>query len=179
MRLMLTGRRLALTPALRGQVERKMARLERVLNDSAVSAQCVLEPERQGVRCELSVHARGGHVLHGLGRHRQPAAAVGAAVDKVLEQAHRLADRWRTRRRAGRGARTAQAPTEGLAEPVGQPRVVRARPGAVKPMRLEDAMLALASGREPVLIYRDAVTEQTAILYRRADGDYGLIEPEA
>ena len=142
MRLMLTGRRLALTPALRGQVERKIARLERVLNDSAVSAQCVLEPERQGVRCELTVHARGGHMLHGLGRHRQPAAAVGAAVEKVLEQAHRLADRWRTRRRSGRGGvRTAQTPAEPPREPLPQPRIIRARAGAVKPMRLEDAVL--------------------------------------
>ena len=179
MRLMLTGRRLALTPAIREQVQKKLARLERVLNDSAVSAQCVLEPERQGVRCELTVHARGGHMLHGLGRHRQPAGAVGAAVDKVAEQALRLADRWRTRRRGRGGPRTAGAPDRAAAERAPGPRIVRARAGAVKPMTLEDAVLALSTAPQPFLVYRDAATEQTAILYRRPDGDYGLIEPEA
>jgi putative sigma-54 modulation protein len=196
MRLILTGRRVAITPALRDQVRRKLARLDRLLNDSAVSAQCVLDAERQSAICELSVHARGGHVLHGVGRHRSPGAAVTAAVDKVAEQAHRLADRWRTRRRGGAsGARRLQTPGAGVAvpgapglQPRGDgtpadadtpPRVFRTREREVKPMSFEDALLLFSEGTRAFLVYRDASSERIAILYRRPDGHFGLIEPEA
>jgi putative sigma-54 modulation protein len=46
-------------------------------------------------------------------------------------------------------------------------------------MTLDDALLALSEGPDPFLVYRDAETEQTTILYRRPDGHFGLIEPEA
>jgi hypothetical protein len=46
-------------------------------------------------------------------------------------------------------------------------------------MTLEEASLELAGEREGVLLFRDAVSEQLRVLYRRADGRLGLIEPEA
>ncbi len=101
MKLTVTGRRLAITEAQRLDIRRKIARLERVLNESAVSAQCVVEHERVAFVCELTVHARGDHILHGVGRHARLPAAVSAAVTKVGAQAKRLTDRWKTRRKAG------------------------------------------------------------------------------
>ena len=101
MRLTVTGRHVAIALATRQDISRKLHRLERVLNDSAVSAQCVIARERASHVCELTVHARGDHVLHGVGRHARLPAAVGAAADKVGRQAKRLVDRWKTRRKVG------------------------------------------------------------------------------
>ena len=53
--------------ATRSRSTSKLKRLERLLNDSAVSAQCVLSPQRGMIVCDLTVHARGDHILHGLG----------------------------------------------------------------------------------------------------------------
>ena len=91
-------------PADRQAIERKVKKLERVLNASAISAQCVVSPQRGLVVCELTVHARDAHILHALARHGQMQTAVGFAVDKVAQQAQRLKDRWTTRRRADVGA---------------------------------------------------------------------------
>jgi ribosome-associated translation inhibitor RaiA len=101
LKLSVTGRRLAISQPHRLDIRRKIARLERVLNDAAVSAQCVLEWERGAFVCELTVHARGDHILHGVGRHARLAPAVTAAVTRVGGQAKRLADRWKKRRKAG------------------------------------------------------------------------------
>jgi ribosomal subunit interface protein len=94
-----TGRHLAIAETTRQLIRRKLHRLERVLNDSAVSAQCVLERERAAFMCEVTVHARGDHILHGKARDPRMATAVGQAVDKVDQQAKRLVDRWKTRRK--------------------------------------------------------------------------------
>ena len=67
MRLELTGRHVDITPALRRLVDTKLAKLERLLNDSAVSAQAVLTREKHRHRADITLHARGEKFLHGVG----------------------------------------------------------------------------------------------------------------
>jgi ribosome hibernation promoting factor len=183
MKLTVTGRHVAVPNAIREQIERKVRRLERPLNDSAVSAQCVITRERAAVRCELTVHVRGDHILHAVGQGSSITRAVTAAVDKMAQQAHRLSDRWKTRRRAPRAAAPGTEPGPAQARAPDQapetPRVIRTPALAVKPMSLDDAVLALSGGDRPFLVFRHAESEQVAILYRRPDGHFGLIEPEA
>jgi len=59
------------------------------------------------------------------------------------------------------------------------PRVVRTRRVAVKPMTLEEAALEMGGRTDGVLVFRDAATERVGVLFRRKDGNLGLIEPEA
>ena len=94
-----TGRQVEISRAARQQIDRKLSQLDRLLRDSAVSAQCVLSQQRGAVVCEFTVHARQDHILHAVGRHAQLARAVALAGDKVSQQAQRLMDRWKTRRR--------------------------------------------------------------------------------
>ena len=178
MKLTITGRHVQIPQAARQQIDRKLTRLERLLNDSVVSTQCVLSQQRGLYLCELTVHARGDHMMHGLGRDAQMTRAVAVAAEKVTQQAQRLKDRWKTRRRAnGSGRRAAPPADRGPLERA--PRVFRARPSAVKPMSLDDAMLSLSGGGQAFLVFRNAMSEGVNILYRRLDGNYGLIEPEA
>ena len=65
MRLELTGRNVEITPALRALVDRKLAKLTRVLNDAVVSAQVVLTQEKYRHVTDMSLHMRGDHILAG------------------------------------------------------------------------------------------------------------------
>ena len=58
------------------------------------------------------------------------------------------------------------------------PRIVRATRYAVKPMSLEDAALRVESTSDSFVVFRNADTDAVSILYRRTDGNYGLIEPD-
>jgi putative sigma-54 modulation protein len=184
MKLILTGRHMEIGEADRQQIEKKLARIDRLLRDSAVSAQCVVWQERGRTVCELTVHARQDNMLHAVGRHGQLMRAFTLAADKVLQQAQRLKDRWKTRRRArvvvADGEAGLQSAAGSPAAGDATPRIIRSRRSAVKPMSLDDAMLALSSGnRQDFLVFRDASSETVSILYRRPDGHFGLIEPEA
>jgi putative sigma-54 modulation protein len=181
MKLIVTGRHVEVVGAARQDIDKKLRRLERLLGDSAISAQCVVWRERADYVCELTVHARGDHMLHGLGRGSQIPPAVSQAVTKVAKQAQKMKDRWKTRKRAGGNGLGAlvtglgEAPA--IAEP--SPRVIRSKRYAVKPMSLDDALLTLAGGEESFLVFRHAASDNVAILFRRHDGHFGLIEPEA
>lgn len=180
MTLTVTGRHIELSPLVRQQIQAKCSRLERLLNDSAVSAQVIVTQERQGVVCEITLHARGDHMLVGVGRHKRVITAVSAAIEKVKQQAQRLSDRWKTRRKSGQKLATVApaqpAPRAKSAAKTAATTLVRARRYAVKSMDAGDAAERL--GTAPFLVFRLATTGRVAVVFRRPDGKVGLIEPE-
>ena len=120
-------------------------------------------------------------MMHGLGRGGRLLVAASTAIEKVEQQAKRLKDRWKTRRRSGSGRTT--APTRSgsdstlVALPNAAPRIVRARRSEVKPMSLDDAVLHLSDNGQMFIVFRLVESNAVTILYRRPDGDFGLIEP--
>ena len=101
MRLELTGRHVDITPALRRLVETKIGKLERVLNDSAVSAQAVLTREKHRHRTDITLHARGEKFLHGVGDSGSWEASLSAAIGKISQQAQKVKGKWQGRKRQG------------------------------------------------------------------------------
>jgi ribosomal subunit interface protein len=101
MKLTVTGRQVVVSQTTRQTLDRKLRRLDRVLQERAISAQCVLARQREAYICELTVHVRGDHVLHGVGRQPKIPAALAEATDKVALQAQKLIDRWKTRHKNG------------------------------------------------------------------------------
>lgn len=99
MKTTVTGRHVDVTPDLHRVIRTKLDKVERVLNDSGVSAQVILSDGRHECVTEVVVHARGDHQLRGEGRGRTWSQAIAGAVDKVDQQAHTLKGKWETRRR--------------------------------------------------------------------------------
>jgi putative sigma-54 modulation protein len=185
MRLDITGRNIDITPALRQLIERRLARIERLLNDSAVSANVILALEKYRHRTEIIVRARGDHTMRGLGEGNGWTLSIRQATDKVEQQAKRLKSKWAERKRSAsrrrvpsvRRAGTVPAPpvAEGLD---GRPRVIRATRYAVKPMSIEDAAMRVEDTAETFVVFRNAESDAISIVYRRKDGNLGLIEPD-
>ena len=101
MRLELTGRHVEITPNLRRLVEGKLAKLERMLNDSAVSAQAVLTREKHRHRAEITLHARGEKFLHGVGNTGSWEGSLADAIEKLGQQAQKVKGKWQGRKRRG------------------------------------------------------------------------------
>lgn len=99
MKLTVTGHQVAVTDAQRATIVRRTAVIRRLLGRAALSVQVVVSHERALTVCELTLHARGDHVLHGRGRDKHFAVALGAAIDRVRSQAQKLVDRWKSRRK--------------------------------------------------------------------------------
>jgi putative sigma-54 modulation protein len=173
MRLDITGRHVEITPPLRQLIDRRLAKLSRVLNDSAISGTVILTREKYRHLSEIVIHARGDHILRGTGAANAWHLSLRQASEKIEQQAQKLKSKWAERKRRGAGAR--ELPAE---EAAGVPRVVRATRYAVKPMSVEDAALRVETGPDTFIVFRNAETDAVSILYRRKDGNLGLIEPE-
>ena len=177
MRLALTGRHVEITPALRRVVERKLARLERVFNNRAVSGQVELWPEKFRHVVEVHVHARGGHMLKGRAVATSWDEALSQAVDRLVQQAQKLKGKWQERKREARPVKRA-IPGPGPV-PALPRRVVRARRYPVRPMTVDEAALMISPAPDSFLVFRNTGTGAVSVVFRRKDGDIGLIEPKA
>src|SRR5216684_741939 len=101
MRLELTGRHVQITPILRRLVDGKLAKLERLLNHGAVSAQAVLTLERHLHRTDVTLHARGEKFLHVCAATANWETSINEAFDKLSQQAQRVKGKWQERKRRG------------------------------------------------------------------------------
>jgi putative sigma-54 modulation protein len=71
------------------------------------------------------------------------------------------------------------ADQEGAKTPVNpQPKVIRSKRFAVKPMSVDEAAMQMGLTTDDFLAFVNSETEQMNVMYRRRDGNYGLIEPE-
>jgi putative sigma-54 modulation protein len=174
MKIEFTARQTEIPDALRRLVERKLAKLAKLL-PSVTRAHVTLTADKHRRVAEVGLHSRQLDLLAAAVTD-DPRLSLAKALDKLARQA----DRQRTRRHVRKGA-----PTPRLARPAPPPRdpetprVIRSRRGGVKPMSLEEAALELESRPEGVLVFRDASSQRVNVLYRRRDGHLGLIEPEA
>jgi len=196
MRLSLTGRHVEVTPALRQLVTRRLARVQRVLNDNVVSASVVLVLEKRVHTVEITIHARGDNMIAGKGSAAGWPQAFAPAIAAVMQQVSKVKEKWIGRKRRAAGSKAlnggsrkvpaAYAAAVAAASPTvpvtldgsATTLVVRKTRYAVKPMSLEDAALRIEAVNEPFVVFRHADTERINILYQRPDGRLGLIDPE-
>ena len=177
MRLALTGRQVEITPGIRRLVAKKIARLERVLNTKAVSGQVELWLEKFRHVVEVHIHARGGHMLKGRAVATGWEEALTEAVDRIIHQAQTLKGKWQGRKRQPRPVRRSPVGPSTKIEQV--QRIIRSRRYPVKAMSLEDAAAAVGPSADAFIVFRNASTDELSVMFRRKDGDLGLIEPEA
>jgi ribosome hibernation promoting factor len=175
-----TGRKASLTPDLKAAAEGRLEKLQKVLGD-ILDARVILTREKHRQVAEIVVKAR-TRTLTAKGVAAEFTDAIGVAADRLMAQARRHSDR-RTARRKGpapwkeAGGKLAASP--GPVDAVRSPEVVRLGPFRAVPMSVREA-LSRARDEEPeVLVFRDLASQQVSVLYRRPDGQYGLVETEA
>ena len=175
MKIEFTGRQTGIPDELRRLAERKLQKVGKLL-PSVTRAHVILAVDKHRQVAEVSVHSR--HVdLSAVEVSANPRLSVAGAIDKLLRQAQR----HQAKRRERKGAATPRrAPLPAAErEAAAAPRVVRSRRSVAKPMTLDEAALEMEGRADGVLVFRDAATERVNVLFRRRDGNLGLIEPGA
>jgi putative sigma-54 modulation protein len=177
MRFEYTGRHVEVSPAIRMHVEDHFKKLAHIFNDSTASTHVIIDVEKNRHIGELIVHWR-DHTLTAKDINADMYMALTRAIAKVEKQALKLKKKIIDRKQgAMRAASVAPQPDGQLEATPRPPRILAARRYSVKPMTAEEAALRLSSEPDQFVVFRDADTNRVAVLYKRKDGDFGLIEP--
>ena len=191
MEMQIQARNHRLSESARGYLTRKLERIEGRVN-LPVDAHVVVSEEQtrsQQDRIVVEVTLRcNGTLLRGQRR----AASVRAAVDALAETLDRRVAHFKRRAyRSGAAHRHGgvhsiremedpglPAPEEDEPDEMELGRIVRSKRFPMKPMSVEEAVVQMELLDHAFYLFQNAATGHHNVLYRRNDGDYGLIEPE-
>ena len=180
MRLQVKGKNVEVSDSLKTYAQEKLGKLEKHLNDAA-RLELELAVEKNPSIAENQI-AEGtiwtkGPVL----RARESSPDMRASIDLLVEKLERQARRYRDKRRRS-NARGSSGGGEAETIPVvaeeESPVIVKTKQFAVKPMTPEEAVLQLELIGHDFFVFVNADTTDLNVVYRRRDGDYGLIEPQ-
>ena len=177
MRFEYTGRHVAVSPAIRKHVEDHFKKLKHVFNDSTASTHVIIDVEKNRHIGELIVSWR-DHTITAKDINADMYMALSRAMDKIEKQALKLKNKIIDRNQGRvRTAAVAPQPDGHVEASPRPPRIIAARRYSVKPMTAEEAAMRLTSETDQFVVFRDADTDRLGVLYKRKDGNFGLIEP--
>jgi putative sigma-54 modulation protein len=165
--------------ALKLYVERKISKLSRylpIIDESKVeiSHEGAKLPE-QRFTVQVTLNSRGVLI-----RAQEKSKDISIAVDKVVDVLYKRIERYKGKLYdKGRGVSFARQETTIETEETESPkRLVKSKRFFVKPMPVDEAIRQMELLGHDFFLFMDADTERLNLLYRREDGNYGLIEPE-
>jgi putative sigma-54 modulation protein len=194
MEVTVSSRHRAASDELRSYIESKIGRLDRFDGALDRAEVCFSEERNPRIstkeRCEVTLRG-GGHVIRAHSAAVEQFAAVDLVLEKLEHQLHKLKTRINDRRRGKGhlsptvvhtvGEATVDPVADGVAgalAPVGPPpKVVRTKTFAMPAMSIEEAVTELEMVSHDFYVFTHAESGQLAVLYRRSDGDLGLIQP--
>jgi putative sigma-54 modulation protein len=185
MQILVTFRNIEATDALRQYVDAKVSRVLSKYFRRPLEGHVVLAVSKRRHRAEITVSAD-RVTLNAQDETGDLYSAIDLAVDKIERQAKKR----KTKRAVHKGATAApraapagtsekpEAPRRRAATKRAEPTLVQTERVTAKPMSVEEAMMQLDVSADAFLVFRSASNETINVLYRRKDGNYGLIESD-
>ena len=179
MELQITGKNMELSPPVRSYIERKLSKLGRHLPNIIESEVEISEEKTRSPRQHFVVQATvnsNGTLLRG----EEKGEDILTAVDKVVAVMNRQVERYKGKLyKKGRGSSFAKGELSQEVETAPPPKkVIKVKRFAIKPMSVDEAIDQMELLGHDFFLFFNADTEELNLLYRRKDGNYGLIEPE-
>jgi len=172
-----TGRHVEVSPAIRRHVEDHFKKLDHIFTDSTLSTHVIIDVEKNRQIGEIIVFWR-DHTLTAKDTSADMYMALTRAMAKIEKQAVKLKKKIIDRKQSGKSVSRVAPQPDGYIEATPRPaRIIPARRYAVKPMTAEEAAMRLSEEADQFLVFRDADTQRLGVIYKRTDGNYGLIEP--
>ncbi len=180
MRTIVRGKNVEVPDRVRQYAERKFSRLERLLDDRT---DAIVELSHEAHRSAADAHVVDvtlvidGRPLRGRAAGGSYQAAVDIVVDKVERQAIDHKEKPRVRARPEEEKALLRRIADGTAEPTRERQIVKTKRFAIEPMFEEDAVVAMEEIGHDFYVFVNAENERLCVIYRRKDGNFGLIEP--
>lgn len=184
MKIQVHGDNIAVTSALQEYVDKKIGRLTRHFEgeaDKDIHVTMAVEGVFHRVEMTMRVH---GIIFRAEEKSLDMYASIDLVTDKLEEQVHRHKEklnrrfrdkglRTRIKNSARKGGFTSDTDDDEL-----EPKLVRVKRFPIKPMDVQEAMMQMDLLGHDFFVFTNAETDEANVVYRRKNGDYGLIEPQ-
>ena len=175
MKFNIRGNKMDITPAIKSYIEEKIGRLDKYLeNPNDITANVVTKVRGKDQIVEVTIPIK-KIILRGEESHSDLYAAIDLVTDKIERQIRK--NKTKINKIEKDAAKKLNLVLEEISDEIEEnDKIVRRKELNTKPMDEEEAMLQMEMLGHDFFIYKDRDTKRICILYKRKDGNYGLIE---
>ncbi len=174
MKINYTARNTNLTPQIKKLCERRIVSIEKLL-EPPVETDIILSVEKYRHIAEVNVRAKGIN-LNTEEETQDIYSSLGLAFDNIERRAKKEKEKIREKRRKHKNISPYPSYPEEEPEDESKPRVLQSNNYSLKPMSVDEAIIMFESMRDDAFGFRVFGSEKWAVLFRRKDGNIGLME---
>ena len=174
MTIAVRGKNIEITPALKDYVTKRVSKITKYF-DQIGEISAILKVEKGRHIVELTVPIN-GMILRG----EEATADMYASIDQVVEKIEKQIEKYKTKiaKRIKSGTFKSELVMSSTEEETDSVKIVKTKRFSGRPMFVEEAVLQMNMINHDFFVFRNAETEEVNVVYRRKDGQYGLIESE-
>ena len=156
-------------------VNERLTKIRKFL-DKPLEARVILTVEKFRNIAEVNLSAK-GISINGKEEAKDMQLAFDSVMDKIETQLKKHKEKTRSHKENGsKREQTEAAPASEEFDTDEHPKVTETRKIVLTPMSLDDAVMKLETNNNRFVVYRDSMSEKVNILFRKEDGNFGLIE---
>ncbi|MFN7973238.1 MAG: ribosome-associated translation inhibitor RaiA [Acidobacteriota bacterium] len=173
-----TGRNIEITDALREFTEERLRKVAKYIDD-IIEIHVILSIEKYRHIAEVLVKGK-TTTLSGQETTGDMYSSIGGVLDKIQRQAKKFKEKhWGNKRRAKKTTLSMGVFSRDavVSDTTGRPRLLKRSKLEVKALSIEEAVATMERGKNDFLVFRNHETDAVSVVYKRKDGNLGLIEP--
>lgn len=172
MRLNMKAKNTQVTEALTEYAEKRFSKLDKYFNgDVEGTLTLIVEKEIQKAEATISLHK---YILRAEAKDRDMYAAIDAIVDKLERQVHK----YKTKINRKGNAQLVQPVEDAPVVAETEEKIIKTKSFVVRPMDEEEAIMQMELLGHSFFVFLNAETNEINVVYKRADEQYGLIQPK-
>jgi len=180
MQITVTFRHMDATENLREYAKEKVAKVSKYVN-KPIEASVVLSVEKHRHIAEVNIIVN-RIVINGKEETVDMYSSIDLVMDKIERQLRRYKERLKKHKTISANLKNLYGKINVLTpesiESDGEPQVIKSESFSIKPMFVEDAAIQMNVSNYDFLVFTNASSKRMNVIYRRKDGNYGLIEPD-
>jgi putative sigma-54 modulation protein len=172
MNIIINGRHLEITPALKSYAEEKVAKFERYLSDISEAVVTLSIEKKYRHKAEVLLKVNGVLI-----QAEGVTGEIYASIDEVSEKLERQVKKYKEKLVSYRkgAARTNSSPKS---EPLSETgRIIKNKRFELKPMSPDEASMQMELLAKDFFVFINDISGDVNVIYQRRDGNFGLIEP--
>ncbi len=174
MRINITGKDFKVSDRIKSAVEESIVGVEKYFNNKEIDAKVLISSYPVGKKVEVTLIIAGGHTIRQEEQHENVYAAIDIIGKRLEKQIRRMKERVTTTTR--RKESVVELFTEFETKDEKLQKITRRKELSNKPMNEEEAILQFELSGHDFYVFDDYEAELVKILYKRKDGEYGIIE---
>lgn len=176
MKMNYTGKNVEVTEALRDVTEKKLTKLDKYFQKD-IEGNVTFSTQKNRKIIEVTINLP-GTIIRAEESSDDMYASIDKAVDVLERQVRKHKTKLQKRYKNSETIRFENVVPLTVEEDSDKPKLVKTKKFTLKPMSSEEAILQMELLRHNFFVYLDGESDELGIIYKRKDGDYGLIEPE-